>query len=357
MPLKIADENKNKKLLKLYSILMFSGVEHSLTALAQRLRCSKQTVLRYIEDIEMSAKGELLRWKGDDGQAYYKMKAPPVKPRVALSPEHIQHLLMCHDLLTHLLPKGLMDEVADTIDHTTVLLANFEERDKALRSLFAVKPADGKIDYSPQESVIETLKRGMKQSKICNISYESCLGGDPVSLSITPLVLFSYKGGLYLKVRKIEWKDSGFIYLSIGRMTGAFLPQPKDTEILAVHRILDVTITEITFEPEKERTDNKQELFGMGLEKPLRVKVAFSPLVAGFIRKRTWSSNQEIEEHADGSITLSMLAGNRDEIFSWLLSFGLQARVIEPEELCLKMVQHADELGRLYEQTRVGDLR
>lgn len=348
MPPKKSMANKNQKLLRLYGILMFSGVEHSLSSLARRLECSKQTVLRYIDDLEMSAKGELIRRIGENGQAYYKMKAPNVKPHVALSAEHIQHLLMCHDLLTHLLPGGMMGEVADVIGHTTVLLDNFEERDKALKSMFTVKPAEGKIDYSHYESIITTLKSGIAQSKICNIAYESSMGCKPIALAIAPLVLFSYKGGLYIKVRKIEWKESGLVFLSIGRITGTFHPKPRETEVLAVHRIVDVSLTGNEFRPEPQRTKNTEEIFGMGLEEPFRVRVTFSPLVADYIRKRTWSSNQEIAEHEDGSLTLSMMAGNRDEVFSWLLSFGMQAQVFEPQEMRQKMFTHANELSDLY---------
>ena len=43
-----------QKLISLFARLLFSRESHSLTDLARMLRCSKQTVLRNIDDIRMS---------------------------------------------------------------------------------------------------------------------------------------------------------------------------------------------------------------------------------------------------------------------------------------------------------------
>ncbi len=349
MPEKKSRRNKNQKILHLYGILMFSHQEHSLKSLAKRLRCSKQTVLRYLDDIEMSAKGKLIRGKYDNGEHYYQMTQIPLRPNVSLNPEHIQHLLMCHDLLTHLLPDGMAEEISSIIGHTTVLLDDFNNRDRALRSMFSAKAAEGKIDYDRHEMVISTLKQGIAKSRICSISYESSLDGRPIQLSIAPISLMTYKGGLYVELQTIEWKDAGMIHLSIARMTGAFVPVPQEIRILAIHRIIDIEMTTTPFEPIKEKRKKEKNVFGIRLEKPFQVKIAFRAQVAGYICKRTWSSEQEIVENKEGGVILTMLAGNKDEVFSWILSFGLQARIIEPENLRLAMLNHVSELCRSYE--------
>jgi len=348
MPEKKSRRNKNQKILHLYSILMFSRQEHSLKSLAGSLRCSKQTVLRYLDDIEMSAKGKLIRGKYDNGESYYQMTHIPLRPNVSLSSEHIQHLLMCHDLLTHLLPDGMAEEVSSIIGHTTVLLDDFNNRDKALKSMFSGKAAGGKIDYDRHETVISTLKQGIAKSLICSLSYESSLDGRPIQLSIAPIRLMTYKGGLYVELQKIEWKDEGMLHLSIARMTGAFVPVPQEIRILAIHRIIDIEMTTTPFEPVKEKRKKEKDVFGIRLEKPFQVKIAFRAQVAGYIRKRTWSSEQKIVENKDGGVILTMLAGNKDEVFSWILSFGLQARIIAPEDLRIAMLNHVDELRQCY---------
>jgi len=347
MPKKKSRRNKNQKILHLYSILMFSRQEHSLKSLAEGLRCSKQTVLRYLDDIEMSAKGTLIRGKYDNGESHYQMVNIPIRPNVSLSPEQIQHLLMCHDLLTHLLPDGMTEEISSIIGHTTVLLDDFDKRDKALRSMFSAKPAEGKIDYDRHEDIISTLKQGIAKSRICGISYESSLDGRPIPLSIAPIRLITYKDGFYVEVQTMEWKDEGQLNLSIIGMTGAFVPIPKEIRILAIHRMIDIELTDTPFEPVRERKKEK-DVFGIELEKPFKVKIAFTAQVASYIRKRTWSRDQKIVDSKDGGVILTMVAGNKNEVFSWILSFGLQARIIEPEDLRLAMLNHVVELRNCY---------
>lgn len=57
-PKRNSDATAGEKLLALYSLLLFSEREFSLTELAERLRCSKQTVLRLLDQLEAGA------WQG-----------------------------------------------------------------------------------------------------------------------------------------------------------------------------------------------------------------------------------------------------------------------------------------------------
>ncbi|HOO47409.1 MAG TPA: HTH domain-containing protein, partial [Deltaproteobacteria bacterium] len=70
-----------QKLITLFAKLLFSGESHSLTELSQRLRCSKQTVLRLVEDIRRSY-GVDIEDTIRDNRKYYRMKTngriPPV---------------------------------------------------------------------------------------------------------------------------------------------------------------------------------------------------------------------------------------------------------------------------------------
>jgi predicted DNA-binding transcriptional regulator YafY len=335
MPTKKNIANKNQKIFQLYGILMFRGTPRSLTQLAQALDCSKQTVLRYIEDLRLSTRGEIITWTGRDGQKYYKMEAP--RPtNITLSPEDIQHLFMCHDLLTHLLPDGVMQEVADIIGHTTVLLKDFAEREQAFKSLFVSVPDAGRIDYTSKQAIFDTLKDAVARQRICSITYESMLQENPVPLSIAPLKLVSYKGGLYVRARRINWIDDGIAFPSYGRLSGQFVPRSQDTScLLSVHRIVDIEPTPTKFEREQgdDKKDKQGAVFGLDLEPPLKVQAVFSPLLASYITKRTWSDDQVVEQLSDGRVFLEFTAGNRDEALSWILSFGDQVRLIAPTEL------------------------
>ncbi|HMQ32027.1 MAG TPA: WYL domain-containing protein [Chloroflexaceae bacterium] len=54
---------------------------------------------------------------------------------------------------------------------------------------------------------------------------------------------------------------------------------------------------------------------------------------ASYVRGRVWHRTQQIEEHADGSLTLRFWSGALDEIRRWAMSFGRHAVVRAPAAL------------------------
>jgi predicted DNA-binding transcriptional regulator YafY len=57
------------------------------------------------------------------------------------------------------------------------------------------------------------------------------------------------------------------------------------------------------------------------------------------------------EEH-EGGLLLTIDYINKDFVFSWVLSFGDKAKVIEPQEAVEEFAEMAKKLFELYERTR-----
>jgi len=134
-----------QKLLGLYGLLLFTGRAYSLPRLATLFRCSKQTVLRMIEQIELTHRIRIETWT-EGHRKWYQVKTPAQKPNVTLDVEAIQHLMLCRDIVWHLLPKALREEVSQTIAHATVLLPEYDDRASALTQFAQAQPK-GMIDY------------------------------------------------------------------------------------------------------------------------------------------------------------------------------------------------------------------
>ena len=66
---------------------------------------------------------------------------------------------------------------------------------------------------------------------------------------------------------------------------------------------------------------------------PIDVKIRFSADQARYIKERKWSKTQKIEDQDDGSIILSMSTSGWWDIKRWILSYGAEVEVLEPEEL------------------------
>ena len=134
------------------------------------------------------------------------------------------------------------------------------------------------------------------------------------SFKIDPLHFFENDGGLYLFVN-----------------TTAF----GEIRTLAVERIHEIEKTGSTFEYPKDfdAEERLESAFDIVYEEPLEVKIWFSANQARYIKERTWSKTQKIEDQEDGSIILSMRTSSWWDVKRWVLSYGREAKVLEPEEL------------------------
>jgi len=102
MPRKIdPDANAAIKLLGLFGLLLFSGKRYSLSELARRFSCSKQTVLRMLAQIDQAyAIPVKVRSQKNGRQHEYWAEAPRRPLNVSLSAESLSNLLICRDLVS-----------------------------------------------------------------------------------------------------------------------------------------------------------------------------------------------------------------------------------------------------------------
>ncbi len=305
-----------QKVLGLYGLLLFTGRKYSLPQLAELFYCSKQTVLRMIEQIERAHRIQVDAWM-EDGRKWYRARTPRQRPNVTLSVEAIQHLLLCRDIVWHLLPEALRGDISETIEKTAVLLPEYEEREDALTT-FARSQPKGTVDYSKSQHTITALLRAMRERRICEITYHSPEKPKPATLTVAPYRFIAFREGLYAKCRMEK---------ALAEPDKYFDPT------LAVHRITELTPTDRRFKPIKDTGGETEGAFGLGTDKPFRVVVDIIPKAAMYIRERVWSKDQVITPHKDGGLTLEFTATSKQEVLAWVLSFGGEATLREPEVL------------------------
>jgi len=63
------------------------------------------------------------------------------------------------------------------------------------------------------------------------------------------------------------------------------------------------------------------------------VRVRISPGWARYVGEKIWHESQKAKKNGDGSLELSFRIAGLDEIKRWILSFGPEAAVLEPEKL------------------------
>ena len=133
-----------QKLISLFVRLMFSGESYSLTELARMLDCSKQTVLRLLNDITM-AYGVNIEESMRGNRKFVCIRRPDRIPAAnSLTEMELTLLHMCRTFTAHLLGKKLFDEATRALCKSQVLLPDSK---KISANHFAVfRP--GSIDYT-----------------------------------------------------------------------------------------------------------------------------------------------------------------------------------------------------------------
>ncbi len=306
-----------EKLIGLFVRLLFSGERHSLTELAQMLDCSKQTVLRLLDNIRKSY-GVNIEETKEGNRSFYRIKKPVASLKsIPLSDVELQSLLMCKSFTQYLIGKKLYEEATQAIFKSKAVLADGKHVGECHFTAF--RP--GTIDYTSKHQIIHTLIEAMEKQKVCKLTYQAIDSPNPKTFHIKPLKLFSYHDAVYLHAQKA--KEPGKPYRT-----------PKFDPLLAVHRMKSVEMTDIKFQPDKfdfEKTFNQH--FGVIKDDVFEVEVAFTGWSAAYVAERIWSPDQKIIKKGKNKIILKFTASSEPELLSWLLSFGEEATLIKPDWL------------------------
>jgi predicted DNA-binding transcriptional regulator YafY len=81
---------------------------------------------------------------------------------------------------------------------------------------------------------------------------------------------------------------------------------------------------------------------------PVEVVIWFDVYQARYIRERQTHSTQQIEEHADGTLTLRFRSGALDEVRRWVMSYGTHAEVKAPASLRAEVATEAVAMAHRY---------
>jgi predicted DNA-binding transcriptional regulator YafY len=241
--------------------------------------------------------------------------------------------MLCRDIVRHILPKPLQDEIHETIGAASVLVGDGLVQPLELES-FAGALGKGTIDYTPHQRAIDGIQEAMHSRRLCTIRYRSALGAEAKSYIVAPLRILVFHEALYF--RCIVCDKSGH-------------PQEDTCRTFAIQRIVTFELLNQGFSEITEPVD--AGAFGFPFHDPIRVRVAFTPTVATYVSERQWSKDQWIRKRKNSGITLTFTSTSRQEVLSWVLSFGKEAELLEPKDLRREMQAMVNETARAYEST------
>lgn len=311
----------------------------SVQELADELEVSTRTIYRIIETLELLIGGPL-----DEAQGYFqkekRLKFPPGftlnLPLTTLSGLTMPELMALYALRMNaglFKGSGISEDIESAFDKISAALSpGTKKMLQRYATLFISVPKTPK-DYSDHADTIEELCYAILERKTCHITYTTYSDEEITekTYDINPLHFFERDGGLYVFV----------VVTFYGNI-----------RLLAVERIKHIEMTEKSFDwPQNfdpEALLNKA--FGLYWDDPFTVSIRFPESQARYIRERKWAEQQKIADQPDGSIILTMETSGWYDVKRWVMSFGCDAELLEPEELRNEIQQDVREMAQVYEK-------
>ena len=324
-----------EKLISLFARLLFSKESYSLTELSRMLDCSKQTVMRLVNDIRM-AYGVDIEESIERNRKYYRLvKKGKATPLIPLTESEFNALQMCKTFTEHLLGESFYNEATRALEKTLPLLSG----EGKLPSRHFASFSTGTIDYTPHQENIRALIEAMNAKKICRITYQAIMQKKAKTYHIKPLKIFSYRDTIYLHARLA--KEPGKVYR-----------EPKFDPLLAIHRLKKVELTDRAFEYPSDYDFNKvfDRSFGLAKGDYFEVEVEFQGWAADFVAERIWSPDQKISKVDGDKIRLTFSASSAAELIAWILSFGDEAKVVQPAWMVEEIIKTIRRTAEVYKK-------
>jgi predicted DNA-binding transcriptional regulator YafY len=192
--------------------------------------------------------------------------------------------------------------------------------------------AVGASSYRDRGELIARLTIAIEDRRITLIVYQSMQATEPVEQEVYPLGMVYHRSSLYL----IAWSS-----------------RREEQRTYKVDRIDEVELQNLQFQiPQDFSLDAwLRKSFGVyrsGNEELQTIRVHFSRDAARYVAESNWHPSQKLEPQKDGSLIAEFQLPDTLEIKRWIMSFGVGAKVLEPESLVKEINEDLTKIALRY---------
>lgn len=186
----------------------------------------------------------------------------------------------------------------------------------------------GASDYTKRSELIDQLMVAVEDHLVSLIVYQSDRSTEPVEQEVYPQGFVFHRGSLYL----IAWSS-----------------RRGEIRTYKMDRIEDVHSTKLPAAvPEEfdlaEWLERSFGVFRSGSTELQTIRIHFARDVARYVQESRWHGSQQLTPQPDGSLIAEFSLPDTQEIKRWIMSFGANATVLEPQELVEEI---SDDLRRM----------
>ena len=299
----------------------------TIDELAEEYGVSQKTIKRDLD--KLSTKFPVVEYK-EGRQKYWSLilgfkNVPPI----IFLPTELYALSECTRFLKSM-GEPFLRSTLESINHK--IKATFDqgkhESFENLRRIFSINLSAAK-DYSAKREFLGQLFTAASEQRRVEIGYQGLKDDKPIVRKVDPYRLWYRDGSVYLV---------GLCHLR------------EKIRMFAVDRITLLNLTKENFliPQDFDFEAYTEHAFNVMIEDPVHVKIRFSPEIARYIEEREWHPSQKTKKQKDGSLLLELTVGGTLEIKRWVLSFGPQAEVLEPEALVEEIRAALENMRQIY---------
>lgn len=314
---------------KIIRSLIASKRGKSVQDLASELSCHARTVYRDLEALQVA--GFPVYTERKDQKNYWSlMESAKQHIPIPFNITELMALYFSSDMLKMLKNTLFYDSLTSLFQKIKATLP--PEYMTYLRHVESSLKVDLKPtkDYSRFRTIIDQINQAILHRRQVRITYFVMSRQKISHRVVAPYKLWFFDGTFYML---------GFCHLR------------QDNRLFAVDRIREMILTDTTFEtPQDFDMENLlRASFGAFFGEPVQVVIHFSPRVAGYIVEKCWHESQVVEMQKDGSLIFRVEISGIEEIKFWILGWGKDAVVLEPDDLREEIRLEAQGILRGYE--------
>jgi len=184
--------------------------------------------------------------------------------------------------------------------------------------------------FGCQERMLQDLQKAVLEQRRVIVSYQPPPADAPKEHTLDPYQLYFKRRALYLD---------------------AYCPETRDYRVFRLNRVSDVRFTGIGFTRHADYnfTERHKHSFSVFVGKTTQwVRVRFGKASAPYIREACWHRSQQLTPQPDGSLLFEVEVNDPREVGWWVLQWGAEAEVLEPESLRQQLRETAQGVVALY---------
>lgn len=190
----------------------------------------------------------------------------------------------------------------------------------------------GSKQYEEKDIILAAVLRALLHQNKMEIIYKSSGLSKGKERIIHPYTLLLHRDTLYLN---------------------AYDESNDDIRTFLIDRIEDARVIKETFRYPKDYTPEALTEGSFGVydsrgKEPFKVKVAFKAYLWDYITTRKWHPTQRFKPVQDGWFIMEVDISHTTEFIPWVLAFGKEAKVIEPESLRNTIKEEINEALKYY---------